>query len=258
MENVQHLWIRYKAAPDDVLRNRLIELYLPTVRLIALRLVANMPDSVDPEDLVSAGVFGLTEAIEDFDLARGFKFETFSFWRIRGAMIDQLRELDPVPRLVRQQNAQFAAAMAELFGRFGRPATEQEMADHLKISLAQVDKLARQAHSMPTASLSAPTWITDTQRVVSLGDALPDRRSEDPRRRSEDPRQRARRYETLSIVCKGLSRRERLLLILYYYEGVTMKEIGLTLDLSESRVSQMHTELIDRLKTTLRPESLTA
>jgi len=193
---------------------------------------------------VSAGVFGLIDAIEAFDLSRGVKFETYCVPRIRGAMLDELRTMDWVPRLVRSKASKLNEAMQTLEARLGRQPTQQELAEELGISLEELEKMIQEASTVNLISLNKKWYETDSYKDVREIDILEDKKGEDPTRRLQ-------KADLMRLVTKGLNRNERLILILYYYEEMTMKEIGATLDLSESRVSQMHSAIVQRLKNQL-------
>lgn len=248
--DVQGLWREYKTGKCPELRNLLIENYLPLVKYTAERLSAKLPDEVDVDDLYSAGIFGLMSAIDGFKLERGFKFETYCAPRIRGAILDHLRSMDWVPRLVRSRAHQLDGAVATLEARLGRAPTEAEVCAHLKIGKDEYEKLVRDGTAVGLVSLSKKWWETDGSKDVREIDLLEDKRGESPLRSMQ-------LRDIKGLITRGLSRTERLIIILYYYEELTMKEIGATLDLSESRVSQMHSSIIARLKSQLagrRPE----
>jgi len=239
------LWRDYKRSGDRTRRNILLENYLPIVRYNADRIGAKLPDEVDGDDLVSAGVFGLMDAIEAFDLARGVKFETYCAPRIRGAILDELRSMDWVPRLVRSRSHKLARAAQELESTLGRTPTEAELAARLKLPQAEFAKLARDATAVTQVSLSRKYNETDSNKDVCEIDVIEDKRG-------KNPVTEIHKRDLRELITRGLSRAERLILILYYYEEMTMKEIGMTLALSESRVSQMHSAILERLKTQLK------
>jgi RNA polymerase sigma factor for flagellar operon FliA len=249
--DVQELWLQFKADPDNQdLRNRLVEQYLPLVKYNGERIWARLPEGVELDDLVSAGIFGLMDAIDAFDLSRGVKFETYCVPRIRGAMLDELRTMDWVPRLVRSKASKLNEAMKTLEARLGRAPSEQELAEHMQISLAELEKMVLEASAVNLISLNKKWYETDSYKDVREIDILEDKKGEDPTRRIQ-------KNDLMRLVTKGLNRNERLIIILYYYEELTMKEIGATLDLSESRVSQMHSSIMQRLQGQLgrrRPE----
>ncbi len=239
------LWHAYRASGDRELRNRLMEIYVPLVKYNADRIAAKLPDEVDVNDLVSAGVFGLVDAIEAFDLTRGVKFETYCAPRIRGAILDELRSMDWVPRLVRSRAHKLEKATRGLEAELGRAPTEAELADRLQISKDELTRLVRDATAIAQVSLSRKHYETDSNRDVCEIDVLEDKRG-------KNPLNEVQKRDLKEMITRGLTRAERLILILYYYEEMTMKEIGATLDLSESRVSQMHSAILNRLKTQLQ------
>ncbi len=249
-EDIQQLWRDYRAEPAVELRNRLVENYLPLVRYNAERIWARLPEGVELDDLISAGVFGLMDAIDAFDLERGVKFETYCVPRIRGAMLDELRTMDWVPRLVRSKASRLEEARKSLEAQFGRPPRPEELAERLQLPLADLEKLMNDANAVSLISLNKKWYETDSYKDVREIDILEDKKAEDPTRRLQN-------RDLMRLVTRGLNRNERLIIILYYYEEMTMKEIGQTLDLSESRVSQMHSSIVNRLQTLLaqrRPE----
>ena len=250
-ENIAQLWIEFKQdMSNQELRNRLVEIYLPLVKYNGERIWARLPDGVELDDLVSAGVFGLMDAIDAFDLARGVKFETYCVPRIRGAMLDELRTMDWVPRLVRSKASKLNEAMKNTEARLGRQPTEVELAAELNITVPELEKMILDANAVGLISLNKKWYETDSYKDVREIDILEDKKGEDPTRRIQ-------KNDLMRLVTKGLNRNERLIIILYYYEELTMKEIGATLDLSESRVSQMHSSIVMRMQNHLnrrRPE----
>jgi len=250
-EDIEQVWITFKLdMTNQELRNRLVENYLPLVRYNGERIWARLPEGVDLDDLISAGVFGLMDAIDAFDMTRGVKFETYCVPRIRGAMLDELRTMDWVPRLVRSKASRLNEAMKTLEARFGRAPSEIELSEHMQITVEELDKLMLEANAVGLISLNKKWYETDSYKDVREIDILEDKKGEDPTRRIQ-------KTDLMRLVTKGLNRNERLIIILYYYEELTMKEIGATLDLSESRVSQMHSAIVQRLQQQLgkrRPE----
>lgn len=250
-EEVEQLWIEYKKdLSNQELRNRLVERYLPLVKYNGERIWARLPEGVELDDLISAGVFGLMDAIDAFDLSRGVKFETYCVPRIRGAMLDELRTMDWVPRLVRSKASKLNEALKTVEARLGRHPSEIELAEELQISVPELEKMILDASAVNLISLNKKWYETDSYKDVREIDILEDKRGEDPTKRIQ-------KSDLMRLVTKGLNRNERLIIILYYYEELTMKEIGATLDLSESRVSQMHSSIVQRLQGQLgrrRPE----
>jgi len=253
-EDVSQLWTTFKAdMSNQPLRNRLVELYLPLVKYNGERIWSRLPEGVELDDLISAGVFGLMDAIDAFDLSRGVKFETYCVPRIRGAMLDELRTMDWVPRLVRSKASKLNEAVKSLEARLGRQPSEIELSERMGISVAELEKMMLDANAVNLISLNKKWYETDSYKDVREIDILEDKKGEDPTRRIQ-------KNDLMRLVTKGLNRNERLIIILYYYEELTMKEIGATLDLSESRVSQMHSSIVQRLQCQLerrRPEFAT-
>lgn len=240
-ESLAAAWRAFKASPNDELRNQLLEHYLYLVRYAAERIRAKLPDEVDVEDLMSAGIFGLVDAIDAFDLNRGVKFETYCAPRIRGAILDELRSMDWVPRLVRHRAHKLNETLRALEAELGRIPTEEEVGRRLNLPPDQFGKLVRDANAVSLISLSQTFSDSDSDRDVAEIDIVPDETS-------CDPVAEAQKADIKEIIAHELSRAERLIIVLYYYEQMTMKEIGATLDLSESRVSQMHSAIITRLR----------
>jgi RNA polymerase sigma factor for flagellar operon FliA len=249
-EEIAEIWQQFKAGPTKPLRNRLVEHYLPLVKYNGERIWSRLPDGVELDDLISAGVFGLMDAINAFDLTRGVKFETYCVPRIRGAMLDELRTMDWVPRLVRSKASKLNEAIKALEAKNGRTPNENELAQHMGMSVAELEKMISDANAVNLLSLNKKWYETDSYKDVREIDILEDKKGEDPTKRIQ-------KSDLMRLVTKGLNRNERLIIILYYYEELTMKEIGATLDLSESRVSQMHSAIVQRLQSQLgrrRPE----
>jgi RNA polymerase sigma factor FliA len=248
---IDEVWRRYKLDPTNKeYRNLLVEHYLPLVKYNGERIWARLPEGVELDDLISAGVFGLMDAIDAFDMTRGVKFETYCVPRIRGAMLDELRTMDWVPRLVRSKASKLNEATKILEARLGRHPTEAELAQQLELSVADLEKMLMEASAVNLISLNKKWYETDSYKDVREIDILEDKKAEDPTHKLQN-------RDLMRLVTRGLNRNERLIIILYYYEDMTMKEIGATLDLSESRVSQMHSSIVARLQQQLakrRPE----
>lgn len=240
-KSLRKAWHQFKRTDDDDLRNQLMEHYLYLVKYNAERIGAKLPDEVDVDDLMSAGVFGLHDAIDAFDLERGVKFETYCAPRIRGAILDELRNMDWVPRLVRHRAHKLADVTRTMEVELGRIPSEEEIARRLGLSRDQLDKMVRDANAVALISLSRKFMDSDSTRNVYEIDVVPDEQG-------SDPVLEAQKRDIKELVTKGLTSAERLIIVLYYYEQMTMKQIGETLDLSESRVSQMHSAILARLR----------
>lgn len=240
-ESIADLWRAYHRTNSQETRNRLAEHYLHLVRYHAERIAARLPQEVDVEDLVSSGFFGLLSAMDAFEPERGYKFETFCSQRIRGAILDELRRLDWVPRLARARAQHLDATGRQLELELERTPCHSELARRMRLSDEDFCRLLRDAVTVNIASLSRSPLESRSARELDGLDILPDRRGVDPLRE-------ALRHDIKDLITRGLNRAERLVILLYYYEDMTMREIGSTLDLSESRVSQLHSAVLDRLK----------
>lgn len=247
-EDIKKIWTEYKRTKTEMLRNILMENYLHLVRYNAERIHVKLPDEVELDDLMSAGIFGLMDAIEAFDLERGVKFETYCAPRIRGAVLDELRSMDWVPRLVRHRTAKVESARQRFEMAHGRAPTDDELSNKLRINGEEFTKLKRDSQAVGTFSLTRKCFQSDGSKDVREIDVIKDESQ-------RNPFQDVQRRDVRDLVTKGLSRAERLIVILYYYEEMTMKEIGATLDLSESRVSQMHSSILARLKAQMQSRS---
>lgn len=231
--SVDELWTRYRAEPSIELRNRLVMQYSPLVKYVAGRLRTRLPDSVDYGDLVSDGIIGLMEAIDRFDPARGLTFQTFAVPRIRGAMVDALRALDWVPRSVREKVRQVEQAQRVLEARLGRIPDDPEIADELGMSVPALRDLYAKV------SFTSVGTLEDLELADDLSSAAT--------HEIEDDQAKA----ALLRVVGELPERDQILIALYYFEGLTLSEIGQVLGVSESRVSQLHSRATMVLRTKL-------
>ncbi|MEE2712347.1 MAG: FliA/WhiG family RNA polymerase sigma factor [Planctomycetota bacterium] len=238
---IEKLWVDYKETRDPLLRNKLIERYYPLVRYIGERLLSTLPRSIELDDLTSAGFFGLMDAIDGFDLTRGIKFKTYCTTRVRGSILDELRSQDWVPRLVRLNANKISRAWKTLEARFGREPTEVEMAELLEISVEEFKAMSDEANPVTMYSLSDKFDDSQADGGMEKSDVIADRRT-------ESPLECLNRRDALEVLTRNLAQKEKRIIILYYYEGLTMKEIGRILDLTESRVCQIHSNVISRLK----------
>ncbi len=239
--DIEHVWKLFHKTHDKQYRNLLLEHYRPIVKYTAERLHAKLPDKVEVDDLISAGIFGLMDAIDAFDPGRGVKFETYCSPRIRGSILDELRSMDWVPRLVRARAHQLSKASQSLETFLGRKPTEKETADELDMDMEEFNRIMRDATAVSVVSLDTKYSENEGEKDIREIDIIKDERSLDPLIETQ-------KRDLKGLLTKGLTRAERLIIVLYYYEEMTMKEIGATLDLSESRVSQMHSSIIARLK----------
>ena len=240
--DMERLWMKYKRTNRRKFRNALVEAYLPLVRSIARRIWVRLPDSVDLDDLVSAGTLGLIDAVQGFDLERGVCFKTYCVARVRGAILDDLRALDWAPRMVRSGTAKIEASTQTLGAKLGRAPGPEEIAEELGISVRRYETLLRGAPlSAGPLSLDRDPFPNEDGRPRSVLDAIEDRKAMGPAEVTE-------KREFKELVTGVLSDRERRILTMYYYHQLTMKEIGRHLELSESRVCQMHAHILKRLR----------
>lgn len=224
-------------------RDRLIEAHLPQVRFIADRLAAKLPPSVDRDDLIGAGVLGLLDAVEKFDARRGVMFKTYAEMRVRGAMLDSLRDLDWAPRSARRRAREVENVMRTLEGSLGRAATEEEIANRLGITLQEFHQLLNELRGLNVANINDDD---DDEGGVNLRHI-----ADDPTRTPLAIYQQTEARETLTAAVESLPERERQIVALYFVEELTMKEIGAVLGVTESRVSQIRTSAILRLRSAL-------
>jgi RNA polymerase sigma factor for flagellar operon FliA len=246
---IEDVWHKYRLSRDKALRDRLILNYAPLVKYVAGRISTSLPAHVDEGDLVSYGLLGLIGAIERYDPGREIKFETYAISRIKGSIIDELRSLDWVPRSVRSRAREIERAMLELENRFKRPPSDEEVANEIGIT---VDEFQDSLTAISRSSVAAldELWQISTGGgdTVSLIDTIEDPHADDPSKAMSQTEVR----EALADAIARLPEREKLVITLYYYEELTLREIGEVLSVTESRVSQLHTKAILRLKVRLQ------
>lgn len=245
-DEVEALLRNYHRTHNPEIRQQLVTRSLPLIRQIVERLRTRLPVEVDDEDMMQEGVFGLMDAIEGFDPSRGFRFSTFASPRILGAIVDYLRSIDWAPRLVRARARIMEQARRELTAALHRPPTDAEVSAHLGISRVKFNRIRRDAQLVQVTSLDATHNSGPESDGASAIDMVADHRQ-------VQPLSQVQRQDLRQLLQSELSRAERLIVVLYYFEGMTMKEIGTTLDLSESRVSQMHSSILARLKSQFKP-----
>ena len=238
------VWHAFKADADPGARERLILHYAPLVKYVASRVATGLPSSVEQGDLVSYGMFGLIDALQKFEPGRGNKFETYAIPRIRGAIIDELRSMDWVPRSVRFKQREIEKALADLESMLKRQPTEQELAERLGMSRAELHEVITQISFVSVLALDETVSVgADRGEQVSLVDTLADK--------GLDPSWGVESQETrglLAAAINALSEREKIVVTLYYFEGLTLAEIGTILGVTESRVCQIHTKAVGVLR----------
>ncbi len=239
------LWRAFKEKGDRKAREELILLYAPLVKYIAGRVAIGLPPTVEYDDLISYGIFGLIDAVEKFDPNRGVKFETYAISRIRGAVIDGLRAVDWVPRSVRQKAREFEAVCQRVESELGRSASDEELSQAMNLALDDYQQMLAEVSCTTLTSLDE-LWKADgnVEENIRVMETIADASSVDPVASVEFEEMK----RILAEAIDRLSERERLVIALYYYEGLTLKEIGKVLEVTEARVSQIHSKAILRLR----------
>jgi RNA polymerase sigma factor FliA len=241
------LWEEYKESGSRDARDRLIVRYSPLVKYVAGRVAVGLPQNVEQSDLVSYGIFGLIDAIEKFDLGRGYKFETYAIARIKGAILDELRSIDWVPRSVRAKARALEKAYAKLEADLHRTPTDEELAAELNMTEEQLQATLGQISFVGLVALDEMLSVSgDRGESVSLGDTIADS-GEGPVAAYEVEEMR----QILADAINRMGEREKIVLTLYYYEGLTLAEIGQVLGVTESRVCQIHTKAVLQLRSKL-------
>lgn len=236
-------WVRYKVHGDERAKEELTVENLSLVKYVAERIKDNLPPEVDREDLVSYGVFGLIDAIEKFDQNRGIKFETYAIPRIRGAIFDGLRAYDIAPRSLRQKAKVLGKAITEVEMRLGRTATDEEVAEELNIDMASFNAMQAAVSRLPLLSLD-DFVIQDDGSELTLGQRIEDKSSYNPVELLESTELSGALVEAID----SLNEQERIVITLYFYEGLTLRESSEVLELSESRISQIRLRAVAKLR----------
>ncbi|MDH4140000.1 MAG: RNA polymerase sigma factor WhiG [Coriobacteriia bacterium] len=245
--DLSDLWALFKDNDDQAAREQLIINYSPLVKYVAGRLSSGLPQTVDTADLISYGIFGLIDAIEKFDPERGIKFETYAIARIKGAIIDELRAMDWVPRSVRSRAREVEQAYVALETRLRRVPSDAEVAKELRISKKDLQDIFTKLSYTSVVSFEE-LWVGgDREDRPNVMGSIRDETAEDPVAIFET----AEVKDILAGAIERLPERERIVIALYYYEGLTLKEIGQVLGVTESRVSQLHTKAVLRLRARL-------
>jgi RNA polymerase sigma factor for flagellar operon FliA len=239
--------VQYRKSADPALRDRLILTYAPLVKYVAGRLGSGLPAHVDEGDLVSYGLLGLISAIERYEPDRDVKFETYAIARIKGAIIDELRALDWVPRSVRSRAREIERAVGELESKLGRAPSDEEIAGKIGISTDELEDSLTEISRTSIAALDELWTVSAGGDQIALIDTIPDEGGPDPQSALSQTELR----EAIGEAIARLPEREKLVVTLYYYEELTLREIGEVLGVTESRVSQLHTKAILRLKSRL-------
>jgi RNA polymerase sigma factor for flagellar operon FliA len=243
----QQLWKEYKRTKDPKIRDMFVKQYAPLVKYVAGKVAIGMPHNVEFDDLVGFGVFGLFDAIEKFDPEKHVKFKTYAVTRIRGAIFDELRSIDWVPRSVRQKSREIEDTIHRLEASLGRSASDEEVANELNMDLAEFQKTMMKISGTSILSLNDVWYNDDENDKVTIVDSI-----ESPN--SMNPDTIVEKEEIKRVIVEAINElpeKEKKVLVLYYYEDLTLKEIGKVLDVTESRISQLHTKAIMRLRSKL-------
>jgi RNA polymerase sigma factor FliA len=242
-----HLWEAWQKERTLELKEELLVTYVPLVKQVASRMKMSLPQSVNLDDLVGSGVMGLITSVQNFNPSLGFKFETYAVPRIRGAILDGLRDFDWVPRSIRAKEKLLERTIAKLETEFGRIPTDEELADTMQISISELNKLVDEVSATTLLSFDRPIG-NDEDGSGSLYDLVANTSERNPL----DQMERKEIKELVVDLINKLPEQEKLVIALYYYEELTLKEIGKVLDISESRVSQVHTKIIMSMKQRIR------
>jgi len=243
----EQLWTRYRDGRDPSIREAFIRQYAPLVKYVAGKVAQGMPNNVEFDDLVGFGVFGLLDAIEKYDPAKNVKFKTYAVTRIRGAIFDELRSIDWVPRSVRQKTKEIEETVVHLESKLGRTANDSEIAKAMNISEDEFQKAMIKISGTSVLSLNDVWYAGGDSDKISIGESI-----ESPL--SMNPDQIVEKEEVKRVIISAINDlpdKEKKVLVLYYYEDLTLKEIGQVLEVTESRVSQLHTKAILRLRAKL-------
>ncbi len=241
------LWVEFRKTKAPVLRDKFIRQYMPLVKYVAGKVAVGMPSSVEFDDLVGFGQFGLLDAINKYDVAKNVKFKTYAVTRIRGAIFDELRQIDWVPRSVRQKSREIEDTISSLEAKLGRSASDSEIAQKLNMSEEEYHKTVMKVSGTSILSLNDVWYSGDDNDSMSIGNNI-----EAPA--SLNPDVIAEREEIKKVIAQAISElpeKEKMVIVLYYHEDLTFKEIGEVLSVSESRISQLHTKANLRLRAKL-------
>ncbi len=242
-QDIPRLWVEFKETQDRGVKDRLLIHYSPLVKYVASRVAVGLPQNIDQADLVSYGMFGLIDAIEKFDISRNIKFETYAIARIKGAIIDELRAIDWVPRSVRAKARNVEKAYAKLEASLLRTPTDREIAEEMGVTDRELQQIFTQISFVGIVALDELVSTGERSEGMTLGDTIADRRA--------GPMATFEHEESKQILADAINKlgdREKIVLTLYYYEGLTLAEIGTVLGVTESRVCQIHTKAVMQLK----------
>lgn len=238
------LWTTYRTNPTQALRSQLIEQYAPLAKYVVDRLNLQPSGGISYDDLISQAIVGLIEAIDRYDPSRGVKFNTYAYYRIRGSVMDMLRELDWVPRSLRAKGNDIVNAISRLESELGRPPSDEEVAEAMGLSREQFDELSHEVGSQSLMSLEESLESDSGDNYLMVGDLIADEHAVSPEAYTEQEDQQ----RMLAEAILALPENEKLVISLYYTDGLTLKEIGKVLGVTESRVCQLHSKAVLRLR----------
>ncbi len=241
-------------APDEHAKAEALQKYAPLVKYVVDRIASSLPKSIEKGDLINTAVIGLFDALEKYDESRGTKFETYAIWRIKGAVLDELRSLDWASRTTRRKAREIERACCLLDQKLGRAASEHEIAKELNVPMKDFSRLLEEVRGAALLSLDQTVSVDDEHDLSGLGEMVEDHTIIDSLELIEDQQSQDMLLESINF----LTEQERLVVALYYYEEMTLKEIGETLTISESRVSQIHTKAVARLGSRMKKDLMVA
>ncbi len=231
-------------SPEEKQKAEALKRYAPLVKYVVDKISSSLPKSIEKDDLINTAIIGLYDALEKYDESRGTKFETYAIWRIKGAVLDELRAMDWASRTTRRKAREVERVCRYLDQRLGRAATEQEIAEEMNLPVSEFSRLLEEVRGAALLSLDQAVSVDEEHDLAGLAEMIEDVDADDALELLEDEESRRLLLEAIN----GLQEQERLVIALYYYEEMTLKEIGETLSISESRVSQIHTRAISRLR----------
>lgn len=243
MENEKELWINYKRTGSLEIREKLILQYIPLVKYIVNKIIKTLPKNIEYEDMVEYGIIGLLDAVEKFDITKDVNFKTYAVLRIRGAIYDELRVMDMLPRTLRTLSKNIENAYIEIEKKNGRAATDEEVAAYLNIEIKELDEIYSKVNVANVSSLNDILYNTEDGKMT-IADIIEDKKNESPQ---ESLEKKEIRKELLKYL-KELNEKEKSVIALYYYDELTLKEIGKVMEISESRVSQIHSKAVLKLR----------
>ncbi|MGM0507844.1 MAG: FliA/WhiG family RNA polymerase sigma factor [Fusobacteriota bacterium] len=242
----KEMWMEYKKTGNLELREKIIIQYIPLVKYVVGKMIVKFPNNVEYDDLVEHGIIGLLDAISKFDVTKGIKFKTYAVTRIRGSIYDELRSQDWLPRSIRKISKDIQKAYIELEQKYNRSATEEEVAEYLDITKKKLNKVLAKVNLGNFSSLDKTVYEGEGKKT-SLGELVENKKTIS----SQEKMEKQELKKALLEKIKELPKKEKMVITLYYYEDLTLKEIGEILDVSESRVSQIHSKIVLKLRAKL-------